>query len=266
VRQLKAAWIDSALSLDFVDAVELYSTVSYQNPSCSIESLGVPLPSSGFAPMHNPSCHITRSALQMFLDRSDAGWLLLLSDGSYVNTRILSSFADPAVPSSPFETAIVRGQCSEIRDYFQSFAKKSGVLVSRKAAQQLTETEVTWNVACEVEIDGSESLSHAMDINSLFALFNHDRRFLGLPNLNVKDYEALLNNDYAGVQGCSGEYKYERVCHNTVQPMNGLIVWGGEGKDWDRLRFLEHAREMIEGIPDNVHFLYHTYEAELCVT
>jgi hypothetical protein len=264
--RLKESWIDSALSLDFIDGVELYSHLSFRNPDCGFASLEVPLPSSGFRPLHNPSCHITRSVFRVFLDRSDAGWLLLLSDGSFVNTHALPSLLKSLQKRSPLDIPLVRGQCSEIRDYFQTFAKNSGVLVSRKAAAQLAQTDLTWDVACEVEIDGSESLSHAMDINGLFALFNHDTRFLGQPYVSESDYDALLRHDYSKLPVCPRDYQSVRVCHATVQPMNKLIVWGGEGKECNKERFVGNAKAMFEGIPDNVKFMYQTYEAKLCVT
>jgi hypothetical protein len=162
-----------------------------------------------------------------FLARSNAGWLLFVSDGAFVNASAVFSLISQIGCTSPDTIPKITGQCSEVRDYFQVFAKNSGGLLSRKAAQLLNETAGTWDVACEVEIDGNEALSHALDIHGLYALWNHNQRFLGSPFVLESDYTALLEGDFRTVRKCPQSYGYTRVCFMTFQPLANPVFWAG---------------------------------------
>jgi hypothetical protein len=264
--RLKSAWIDDLLAEPFVDAVELYSNVSFSNDDCGIVALAAPPPSADFPITHNPSCHIVRSMITAFLRRSDAGWLLFLSDGSFVRVGGVRALLARMATKDPAAQPRICGQCSEIRDYFQVFTKNSGAQLSRRAAELLNRTDATWDVACATQIDGHEALSHALDIHGLHALGNHNARFLGHPFVRRGDYDALAAKKWDTLRPCPRTYGYTRVCYMTVQRINELVVWGAEGKDVDKLTFVTNAKKMLDAVPDNVMFFYNVYEAELCLT
>jgi hypothetical protein len=116
-----------------------------------------------------------------------------------------------------------------------------------------------------VEIDGHEALSHALDINGLYALWNHNQRFFGHPFMRAGDYNALLTKNFTGIRVCPPSYGFTRVCYMTFQKVNELVVWAGAGREMGKEDFLDNAKRMFEGVADDVMFSYHIYEAELCM-
>jgi hypothetical protein len=169
-----------------------------------------------------------------FLDCSDAAWLLFLSDGPFVKVPQLESLIASMNTSRPADTAKIAGQCSEVRDYFQIYAKNSGGLLSRRAAALMNATQD----ACEIEIDGSEAMSHVLDVNGLYALLNEDSRFLGDPFLAAADCDALTAGRFHGLKSCPAQCSEDMVCHNTVQRMRDLVIWAGERPAINKLDFL----------------------------
>lgn len=265
---MRQAWIDDAEKLEFVDGVEIYSNVSFSNSQCQINSISFPPPPSKFHLQHNPSCVIIRNMLRLFLERSDAGWLLYLTDNSFVNVKNLPNLISSMNCNYPLEIPKVSGQCIEMRDYFQIFQKNSGSLISRKAAILLTSNKMnkTWDVSCEIEIDFSEAIAHALDINSLYAIRNNNQLFLGSPFSNKADYKALLDKSFSHIEACPDHYESSRVCHPTVQPFRNLAVWSGVGEYMDKYEFMKNAKEMIESATNYLSFKYNIYKSDLCMS
>lgn len=265
---MRQAWINDAEKLDFVDGVELYSNVSFTNEECNISSISFPPPPSKFRLQHNPSCMIIRNMLKMFLERSDAGWLLYLTDNSFVNVKNLQNLIRSMHCNNPSSIPKVTGQCIEMRDYFQIFQKNSGSLISRKAASLLTLDKVnkTWDVSCEIEIDFSEAIAHALDINSLYAIRNDNNLFLGSPFLTKDDYDALLQKSFSKIESCPSSYESKRVCHPTIQLFRNLVVWSGVGEYMNKYDFMVNAKKMFDSAEYYLSFKYNSYKSELCTS
>jgi hypothetical protein len=203
--------------------------------------------------------------IRSYLERSDAGWLLFVGDGAFIDVSELKALKTSIQSQNPIDNPAISGQCSQIRDYFETFAKNSGAFISRRAAVLLNETVQTWAVACEVEIDGSEALSHALDITGQYAAPNDNHRFLGYPFRAKSDYVALLTKNFAAIENCPKTYSSNRVCHPIVVRMKDVVIWAGAGPEMSKIEFLENARTMLAGLPDNLYFKYTVYEAELCL-
>jgi hypothetical protein len=200
-----------------------------------------------------------------YLERSDAGWLLFVSDGAYIDANSLESLRDSLNCHDPVKNSAINGHCSQKRDYFEIFAKNSGAILSRKVAALLNQTVYTWDIACETEIDGSETLSHVLDANGLYAVANDNPRFLGYPFQTKRDYTAMVTKNFEGIQKCPKEYSSNRVCHPAVISLKNVVVWGGFGIEMPKSEFVGNAKKMLADIPGNVHFIYNVYSAELCI-
>jgi hypothetical protein len=94
-------------------------------------------------------------------------------------------------------------------------------------------TQDAWEVACEIEIDGSEAMSHVLDVNGLYALLNEDPRFLV-----AADCDAFTAGRFHDLKSCPAQYSEDMVCHNTVQRMRDLVVWAGERPAMNKVDFL----------------------------
>ena len=263
---MREAWINDAEKLDFVDGIELFSNVSFTNDQCQIKSISFPPPPSKFHLQHNPSCIIIRNMLKIFLERSDAGWLLYLTDSSFVNVNNLENLIKSMHCNNPSVDARVTGQCIEMRDYFQIFQKNSGSLISRKAASLLIADKMnkTWDVSCEIEIDFSEAIAHALDINSLYAIRNNNQLFLGSPFVDKSDYEALMQKSFSKIEACPSSYESKRVCHPTIQLFRNLAIWSGAGEHMNKYEFMENAKKMFDSAEPYLSFKYNVYKSELC--
>lgn len=263
---LKNSWFDDVYKLDFIDGIEIYSNVSFHNSQCSITSVSFPPPPPKFNLNINPSCIISNNLLHLFLERTEAGWLLILTDSSYVNSKNLKNLIDSLNCPDPMKTPQAGGLCTEIRDYFQVFNKNSGMILSRKTVEMIVseKTARTWNVSCEIEIDSSEALAHALDINWIYAIHNDRQEFLGNPFSEMSDYKSLLSGRFSNIPKCPVKYSSPRVCHHTVQSFKNLAVWSAVGKHMNKYDFIKNAKQMIENAPDSLMFKYNSYESELC--
>lgn len=267
---LEDAWIRHARGLGFVDGVELYSSAAFVNENCGMVSISVNSTDDRFNLVHNPSCVITQNMLTSFLARSNAEWLLVVGDGAYVDVSKLKQLMESVSEIDPLTVNSVFGQCQEVRDYFQTFVRGSGVLMSRATVKNLVKGVRTptgssvWEVSCAIEIDWSEALAHSMNLNGIYAIQNDDSRFLGHPFSRESDYASLMEKEFKTLVNCPDEYARRRVCHSTVQAMNSLVVWAGAGSFMDKLTFIQRASSMISSVPDDVHFIYDTYLSELC--
>ena len=261
---LKKAWIDQALKKAFIDGVEFYSSASFLNRDCDVRTISFSPVDDRFPVTRDPSCVIMRTVIRSFLDRSDAGWLLIVTDGTFVDTDKLDSLLNRRIALPELECHVA-GQCREVRDYFQVFTEESGTLMSRATAQRLNGTGKTWDVACAIEITGNEALAHAMDVHGLLAIRNHNKRFLGQPFPSASDYTALKTRNFQRLRPCPKKYQANRVCDPTVQPVRDLIIWGGAGQAISKVDFVRTASEMLHDLPSSVMFRYDTYNAELCM-
>ena len=259
---LKKSWIDDVKKLEFVDDVELYSNVSFYNRDCDIYS--IPTPPNQFNMKNNPTCVIMRNIISSYLKRSNAGWLLYVSDFAFVNARKLESLIDSLNCEHPDFQPQMAGQCTELRDYFQIFEKHSGAIISRYIATLLNNTEKIWNISCSIEIDGSEAISHALDIHNIYSISHNCPMFLGQPFTSRLYYDALITKNFHGIQTCPLKYESSRVCHATIQPISELAVWSGVGRYMNRSEFLIEAKDMMN-VDFSVQYLYKVYESELCV-
>ncbi|OHT09702.1 hypothetical protein TRFO_21325 [Tritrichomonas foetus] len=262
--QLKDAWIKDIDQYNFIDGVEFYSNVSFQNEKCDIQSISFPQPPSRFNMKHNPSCMIMKNMLKIFLERSDAGWLLYVTDSAFVNLKNLQKLIHSLYCNDPINQPRISGHCIEVRDYFQIFVKNSGALISRKTALLLSQTEKIWNISCEIEIDGSEAVAHSLDVNKMYAIRNHNQRFLGHPFTQEKFYDILLNKKFSELEKCPLKYESKRVCSPTTQPINELAVWSSVGDYMNKSFFIQNAKRMLE-VDSSVYFKYNGYQSELCV-
>lgn len=264
---MREAWINEVEQLEFVDGVELYSNASFSNEECQISSVSFPPPPSKFRLQHNPSCIIIRNMLKQYLERSDAGWLLYVTDSSFVNVKNLQNIIKSMFCNNPIKDPRVTGQCIEMRDYFQIFQKNSGSLISRKAATLLTTSNMnkTWDVSCEIEIDFTEAIAHALDINGLYAIRNDNNLFLGSPFVSKSDYDALLTKSFSNIQSCPAKYESQRVCHPTIQSFKSLAVWSGVGEHMNKYDFMKNAKKMFESAEFYLSFKYNVYRSELCI-
>lgn len=260
---LKSAWIDEILQEDIVDGVELYSNVSYTNEECGISTVTFPT-KKNFPMNHDPSCAIMYHMIKMFIERSDAGWFLYVSDGSFVHVKNFISYLKK-LPPYPLKENIIKGHCTELRDYFQYFAENSGGIMSRATALALNQSERQWNVACQSEIKGYEAISHALDIIKMYAISNHQPKFLGHPFKTKEDYDALIEQKFDKIPDCPKFYKSLRVCQENIIRMNRLVVWGGESQFLVKSDFLENAKSIIDQTPNKIHFRYDVYQANLCI-
>ena len=261
---LKKAWIDRASKLEFVDGVEFYSSASFVNERCGVTTISFPPPDDRFDVSYMPSCMIMRHVIRSFLERSDAGWLLYVTDATYVDPDKLESLIDRRTVVPEIEQRI-RGQCIEVRDYFQVFVEESGAMISRATAARVNLTTKTWDVACSIQISGNEVMGHVLDVHGMSAVHNHDKSFLGQPFPAAQDYTALRTRNFQKLAPCPPSYAHWRVCHPRIHRLSEVVVWGGAGRALSKLDFINSAAGMLRDLPPDVSFMYNTHEAELCL-
>ena len=279
---LKEAWIDKLLQFPFVDGIELYSNVSFTNTECDISTISFKTPPPIFPLNHDPSCYIMKTLIGLYLNRSLAGNLLIVMDGSYISPSLFELFASSnnakitlknAVspyslpiewPTDPYHELQCRGQCIGLRDYFEIFSANSGVLMTRAMAE-IIHSEKTFSIACQIEINAFEALSHCLHPHNFYPLHSHDPRFLGLPFKEKEDYDKLLNKQFDDIPQCPQEkYSSYRVCYPSTEPLNRVLVWGSEGIHMDRITFLQNASKMMDGLQSDIGYFYDHYTVHLC--
>lgn len=262
---LKNSWVAEVENMSFVDGVEMYSASSYEDTNCSMKTITFDDPPERFPINGNPSCYIMYTVLQMFMKRSDANWLLVLSDGAYVNPKTLPAFVEELSKVKYYKLAFAKGQCVELRDYFQIFAPSSGVLFSRSAVKKIIDNPRKLEISCEIEIPAFEAVAHQLDDLNIFAIHNHEPRFLGQPFTQHNDYLALETGVYTGLKECQQFYESPRVCFTRSNKFNDIVVWAGTGGKIDKIQFLEKAKMWMNNAPQNLGFMYNSYQADLCL-
>ena len=261
---LKKSWISDVETLPFVDGVEYYSISSYEDSSCRMKTITFDDPPSRFPITRSPSCYLLYSTLQMFLKRSESNWLLVVSDSAYVHPQNLVKFMEELSKVGYYNLAFAKGQCVELRDYFQIFSPASGALFSRNAVKKILERPRKMELSCEIEIPAFEAVAHQLDDMSVFAIHNHEPRFLGQAFTQKSDYNVLETGILTNVKQCEQFYDSPRVCFTRSNKFKDLIVWAGSGDRIDRLEFLEKAKKWIDDAPDNLGFMYNSYFTDLC--
>ena len=261
---LKNSWVSDVEKLPFIDGVEYYSISSYEDTNCSMKTITFDDPPERFPITRSPSCYLLYSTLQMFLKRSESNWLLVVSDSAYVHPQNLAKFVDEMSKVGYYHLAFAKGQCVELRDYFQIFSPASGALFSRNAVLKILEKPKKMELSCEIEIPAFEAVAHQLDDMNVFAMHNHEPRFLGQAFTQKTDYAALDTGVFTNIKQCEQFYESPRVCFTRSNHFKDLVVWAGSGDRMDRLQFLEKAKSWIDNAPQNLGFMYNSYLTDLC--
>jgi hypothetical protein len=266
---MKAQWIDHFAELSFVDGIEFYSIETFDNPKCGLSVVPIPRLSRKFA---NPSAYLLWQILRNFLERSDAGWLFLIGDAAYVKIEKLEEYLKKWMKGD-IQRIWARGSCVERRYYFQMLSIQSGILITRNTVEELLVRDEMWNVTMETGIPAEEALSQILDDVGVIAKASKEDWFLGQPFRNWSFHDDLLEKRSDHLKVCErpdlkpSEAAIAAVCSGEITRFSNLIVWAGGGKnattkEW----FLTHAKEMMEGLPDNLHFIWDRLFPELCRT
>jgi hypothetical protein len=265
---MKRQWIDSVSQFDYIDGIEFYSVVPFQNPDCDFAPLTVP-PFRYDVP--NPSSHLLFHTLRMFLERSSAEFLFVINDAAYVDIDKFDRFLRESYASVSTMRSWAAGGCIERRFYFQMLTVTSGILLTRNTIQHVVERESMWNVTIETGLPSEESFSQILDDASVTPKWSRRDEFLGQPFRKQIFGEKLMTKDFGHLKQCvtpndnPGDSGIATVCSTSIVPLKSLIVWAGGGKrPEDKERFLLNAKEMLEGNPDNLHFTWDRLYPELC--
>ncbi|EAX99269.1 hypothetical protein TVAG_112850 [Trichomonas vaginalis G3] len=259
------SWIKEVQEMQFVDAVEIYSLSSYSDSNCSLRTITFADPPKQFPINRSPSCYLMYSLFKMFLARSTANWILIVSDGAYVNPKLLPKFISKYANSSYYDSPLAKGQCQELRDNFQIFAPNSGVLLTRSAVKAVFDRPRKFEISCQIELPAYETITHVLDQIDIMPIHNHDFRFLGQPFTKSKYFKWIDSGDYSKVKNCTSGYSSPRICYPRSYKIKDLVVWAGSGKKIDKIKFLLGAKRWLDLAPDNLGFMYNTYETDICI-
>jgi hypothetical protein len=265
--RMKRQWMDRISELPFVDGLEFYSLASSKNPNCTLPLFHVPPRARKSA---NPSSFLLYQILQLFLARSDADWLFLIGDAAYVNFENLKGYLREWMSHNTMYSW-ARGSCVERRYYFQMLSIQSGILITRKTVEELLARGEMWDVTIDTGLPADEALSQVFDDVGVVAKASREDRFLGQPFRNHRFYDSLIQKKFDDLKVCERPDKKPEepgiasVCSGEITQFKSLVSWAGggkseAGKEW----FLEHAEEMLNGLPDSVNFIWDRLFPELC--
>lgn len=262
---LHKSWVKDVRSLPFVDGVEMYSISSYEDPNCSMKTLTFADPPKNFPIHRSPSCYLLYTMFKMFLERSDANWFMIVSDGAYVNPTLLPEFIETYANHSYYDEPLAKGQCQELRDNFQVFAPNSGVLMTRAAVEGVLKSPRKFEISCQIELPAFDTISHVLDQIDIMPIHNHEFKFLGQPFSKRKYHKWIEAKDFSKAKPCLFGYNSPRICYARSHKLKDVVVWAGAGKKMDKITFLKGAPFWMYNVPDNIGFMYNVYQTEICI-
>lgn len=276
----KQQWVDPLSTEDFIDGIEFYSHSTYTNWECNISTIVPPQPPEQFM-SPNPSSWVISKALEMYLSRSDSGWVLLIGDAAYIDVEKFKDFFKHfKTMKDPLRKEYASGGCIEERYFFYMLILDSGILLSRKGAERVLETfsKNTWEVAYQIGLNGEEALSQIFIHNLISPQGSANDLFLGREFVSSDDLELLsditVNNmpyKINTLPQCIIPKMYysirpgeSNLCSYTVTPLNQIIIWSGSGKYQSKLEFLTKAPKILQNIPPILSYYWSPVKPKLC--
>ncbi|OHT17136.1 hypothetical protein TRFO_12665 [Tritrichomonas foetus] len=268
---MKKQWVDQLSQKRFVDGIEYYSRIHWTNPECNISTIVTP--KSKYNAI-NPSSWILLNSFKMFLERSNAAWLFVINDAAYMDVGKFESFFDEYKKKKmPRNNIYITGSCIEQRYFFQMLLIDSGILMSRKAVQDFTASNVmnTWEVTCEVGINADETLAQVGDQIYIYVRNSAENRFVGREFRNLSDFSILEKREFQHLKKCEVPDVYinnppgeQGICSSEITPFKNIIIWAAAGNKISKLDFLEKAPQMLKNVPDYLGYFWAQTRPQLC--
>ena len=269
---MKQQWMDKFMERPEVDGVEVYSVNYWENKECNLSSITIDeLPSQQI----NPSAFLLYKSLQLFLQRSEAGWLFIIGDSAYIKVdRFFDFFNKSTFRTNPERETYLLGSCVEERYFFQMLLSSSGLLLSRRFAEKLVKTgnDELWNVSYRVGITADEILSKIADKINVYVPGRQTTEFLGRGWAQKEMYEMLLSKNFSALPKCKIPREYLNpapgelgLCISQIISIEKMSVWAGARKRFiTKYDFLHNAERMLEDLPENLSYYWDRIYPTLC--
>lgn len=279
---MKKQWVDEISEYGFVDKIEYYSRIRWTNSNCNITTIVTPPPK--FKNTLNPTTWILVNTLEMFLQRSNSPYLLLIGDACYLKVNdFVDYFAE-------FKNQILGG-CIEQRYFFQMLLIESGILISRQTVKKFLSNSVmnTWNVGSEVGITADEIFSQVGDQAGFYIKNYVENRFVGREFREHSDFDRLKHKKFDDLPPCNipSIYIYnppgeQGICSSEITKFNRIIIWSAslpadptksvqiKSSEFEsesaknKFDFLKNAEQMIENNPDFLAYYWAQSKPRLC--
>jgi hypothetical protein len=270
--RMKTQWMDKFLDRSDVEDVEIYSLTSWTNPRCSFRSLAVPVPPKDYV---DSSSWLFVNSLQIALNRSNSGWLFVVCDSVYIRVEpFFEYFRQRMHDWNPFQYIRLFGGCLEQRYFFQMLVPESGILMTRRFADEMLKPDIldVWGVAMEAGIHYDEVFSHVSDQIGIYVQSSAVDQMLGRPWRNESQFQLLANKSFDVLPICTvpAHYIYNApgelgLCSIRVTPFNSIISWAAASETTSKIDFLDHAERYFEGNPDDLGFYWDMTRPTLCI-
>ena len=268
---MKKQWVDEFLKRGEVDGVEVYSTNYWINKECNLSSITInKMPEQKI----NPSAFLLYNSLKLFLERSDAGWLFIISDAAYIRTKRFFSFFNQKISNiDPERETFMIGCCVEERYFFQMLLISSGIIISRNFAKRIVNTgdDQLWNVSYTVGITAEEILAKISDKNGVYIPGKQTHEMIGRGFAYKEMYEMLKKKEFGSLKPCDIPVEFLRpqpgelgLCDAQLHQVDDMSVWAGT-RFMSKYEFLKDAEEMIGGLPSNLYYYWERLYPTLCI-
>ena len=265
---MKDLWIDDLLRCNFIDGIEFYSLNQWNNKKCNLRSVAVDKPHDNFV---DPSAYLLYNSLKLFLERSTAGFIYFSMDAVYINTPKFTQFIHNIISNhNGYEEPFLSGNCIEQRYFFKMHTLNAGIIMSRYTVQQILQLTFKWETSIILNWPAADTLGQVCD-QAGYPISQFDTsKILGRPWRWPIHNDVLLRKEFYTLEKCSipPEHLVSRAgelsnCNAQISRLNEVVAWAAGGKD-NKTWFLEHAKEMMQDLPDDIGFYWDLRSPMLC--
>lgn len=267
---MKNQWVDKFIKNPKVDGVEMYSVNAWTNQECNLSSITIPeIPKQKI----NPSAYLLYNALSMTLNRTDAGWIFIIGDAAYIHVDRFFEWVSRIMNShNPEYEIFMTGSCVEERYFFQMLLTSSGILISRKFAENLVKSgsDSLWDVSYSVGITSDEILAKISDKLGQYIPGTQTSVLVGRGFTDKLHYELLTEKQFDSLPKCKIPEEYLNsvpgelsLCISQILKFNQIISWSGTYQI-GKLEFLKNAEKMMNNNPDDLGYYWDRLYLALC--